>query len=118
MMAQWFGGSHVTVLKQSLDAAQLTHQEVGQNLANVDTPGYKSRETDFKTLMLEAKGDKPEKGRAYQAYLEEIANNQGGVNVERELARLSQASMEQAASVRLLSGYYTNLKNAISEGKR
>ena len=118
MMAQWFGGSHVTAMKQTLESSHLTHQEVGQNLANVDTPGYRSHETDFKTLLLEARDDKPERGRPFDAYLEEVSESKPGVNVERELARLSQASLEQAAAVRLLSTYYSQLRLALTEGKR
>ncbi|MEW6278097.1 MAG: hypothetical protein AB1758_05700 [Candidatus Eremiobacterota bacterium] len=107
------------VLRQGLEAAWRTHREAAHNLANLDTPGFSSRETDFKSLLMEERpGGAPPRGAAFEAYLRDVAGARPGVNVEAELARLSQAGLEHAALVEMLNGRYAKLRTAITEGKR
>lgn len=114
-----FRGSYPDALKSVLQAASLTHAEVSKNLANLDTPGYQGKHTDFRELLLEQRPDgAPPHGAGFDAYLEEIGQGAEGANLEAELARLSQATLDQAAAVQLLSRRYSLLSQAISEGKR
>jgi flagellar basal-body rod protein FlgB len=43
--------SYVNVLDKALDASNLRETVITNNLANVNTPGYKRREVDFETLL-------------------------------------------------------------------
>lgn len=117
MLDGLFSTSSMRALKQDLDALERTHREAAHNLANADTPGFASRQTDFRSLLLQA-GEAPPKGDGWELYLQEVAPRQPGVPVERELARLSMATLEQAAVVRVLTSRYEGLRHAISEGKR
>jgi flagellar basal-body rod protein FlgB len=42
---------YINVLDKALDASNLRETVITNNLANVDTPGYKRREVDFETLL-------------------------------------------------------------------
>lgn len=102
--------------KLAMEANQRTQAEVAHNLNNYDTPGFRPRHTDFHALLNELQADPP-KGEAFQAYLEEVSPPEP-LNVEQELARLSQCSMEHDAFTRILNKQYSNLRSAIYEGKR
>lgn len=100
----------------ALDAAARTQREAAHNLSNMDTPGFVSRETDFKAILLEEKSGLKH-GPAFQAYLEETGARRPGVNPEAEMARLGQAGMEHAACVQLVNARYAQMRLAIREGK-
>lgn len=114
-----FQAGDMHALKRGLEAAWRTHQEVSQNLANVDTPGYVSKKTDFRTYLVGGPGHEalPPPGEGLDFFLEEQGRRIPGVNVEEEMARLSQTSLEQAALVQLLSSRYQGLLTAIREGR-
>ncbi len=39
------------ILQTAMDAASLRHQVLSANLANMDTPGYKSRDLEFEKIL-------------------------------------------------------------------
>jgi flagellar basal body rod protein FlgB len=102
--------------KQAMQASWQSHQEATHNLNNYDTPGFRAQNTDFRSLLLASDGEPP-KGDAFRAYLEDVNPSQP-VNVDRELARLAECSMETDAYTRILNKQYSSLRQAISEGKR
>jgi flagellar basal body rod protein FlgB len=119
MLDSLFNSGSLETSKTALEAAWKTHSEAAHNLNNADTPGYKAQQTDFKSLLLnlqDAQG--PEKGEAFEAYLSEVQPKLEEVNVDRELARLSQASMDADALTKILNQQYSRLRAAIYEGKR
>lgn len=117
MLDGLFSHGGMRPLKQDLEALERAHREASHNLANAMTPGFSSRETDFRAQLLEA-GGAPPKGAGWDLYLADVAPSRPGVNVERELARLSTTTLEQAAVVRVLTSRYETLRTAITEGKR
>ncbi|WP_400162968.1 flagellar basal body rod protein FlgB [Brevibacillus sp. TJ4] len=42
---------HLQILERSLDAATLRHQMIANNMANIDTPHYKSKQVVFEDLL-------------------------------------------------------------------
>ena len=102
--------------KQAMEANFRSHAEATHNLNNYDTPGFRCRNTDFQAMMNDLAGQTP-KGAAFQAYLDDITPSQP-VNVEQQLARLAQSSMENDALTRILNKQYSSLRQAIFEGKR
>ena len=119
MIASIVGSVGLMTIKKALEATDKTHQEVSHNLANLDTPGYVSKVTDFKGQLLDSKdGSEVAHGKPFEAYMDEAGARRPGVDVEGELGRLAQSSMEQSALVRLLSDRYAEIRMAITEGKR
>ncbi|MFN8613166.1 MAG: hypothetical protein U0931_36850 [Vulcanimicrobiota bacterium] len=119
MLESLFNSGSLQTSKTALEAAWKTHSEAAHNLNNADTPGYKAQQTDFKSLLLEMQdAEGPPKGEVFQAYLDEVQPKQEELNVDRELARLSQASMDADALTKILNQQYSRLRAAIYEGKR
>ena len=51
LMIQTNAYSYMNVLDKALDASNLRETVITNNLANVNTPGYKRREVDFESLL-------------------------------------------------------------------
>ena len=45
-----FGGT-ISSLEKGLSYATTKNKTIAQNIANVDTPGYKAKDVDFKTIL-------------------------------------------------------------------
>lgn len=50
-MIQTNAYSYINVLDKALDASNLRETVITNNLANINTPGYKRREVDFESLL-------------------------------------------------------------------
>ncbi len=48
--------SSVNLLEKGLGATWLRNEVISNNIANVDTPGFKASEVEFETLMADAPG--------------------------------------------------------------
>lgn len=44
----------IALLKRALDVSHQRNRVISENLANVETPGYKAREVDFRKAMADA----------------------------------------------------------------
>lgn len=49
--------NYINVLNKAADASWLREQTIANNLANVDTPGYKRREVDFQSVLRRELGN-------------------------------------------------------------
>lgn len=47
---------YVNVLDKAADAAWLRNKAIGNNIANIDTPGYKRQDVDFEGALRQALG--------------------------------------------------------------
>lgn len=54
MLRQLLGSSQVSVLEQALSAASLRQKVISNNIANVNTPGFKKSNVIFEDLLQEA----------------------------------------------------------------
>ena len=55
-MSGWLDNPVLTVLEKGLNAASLRQKVLADNLANVDTPGFKRSEVDFQLALNAALG--------------------------------------------------------------
>jgi len=109
------GQSQLALLtKMALEANSRSHQECIHNLNNYDTPNFKARHTNFREQL---EGVEQDRGSAFQAYKEEVQPTPP-LDIDAELARLSQSSMERDALVQILNSQYSKLRTAIYEGRR
>ncbi|MBN9419942.1 hypothetical protein ABS71_00340 [bacterium SCN 62-11] len=119
MLDSLFNSGSLATSKAALDASWKTHTEAAHNLNNADTPGFKAQHTDFKAILLEKQDEgMPAKGEGFEAYLQDLRPEGQELNVDRELSRLSQASMDADALTKILNQQYSRLRAAIYEGKR
>ena len=57
-MSGWLEGPVLSVLEKGLDASSLRQKVIANNLANLDTPGFKRSEVDFQAVLGTVLGQK------------------------------------------------------------
>ena len=129
-----------TALEKALDAAALRHQATANNLANVNTPGFKRTRVGFEDELegaLEALGggelpqpaaavERPAAWAALQGLTPRVVketdtslrNDGNNVDVETELALLNQNALWYTALSRQLTLQFSLLRQVITEGRR
>jgi flagellar basal-body rod protein FlgB len=131
------------LVQKSLDAAALEHQVISNNLANVDTPGFKRSEVLFPEKLrqaLEAKKaeqDEFELARTdprhvslrpeidlskiepevVTQYQTSLRNDQNNVDIDVEMAKLAQNTVVYQALAQITANQFSQLKSAMTEGK-
>lgn len=145
-----FADRSTAALERALDAASLRHQVTSNNLANVNTPGFKRARVAFEDALRSALSTQAGTGAAARALpgapLAPVAthpahfgvpaavhsvrpqiwrdsattmrNDGNNVDVETELALLTENSLWYQAMTRQLSGKLGILRQAITEGRR
>ncbi len=97
------------------------HQMLTSNMANVDTPGYHTKDVDFRGEMLRAMTTVPGSpemhsvGRDVPGLMERPDGN--NVNLDREGVLLSETQIQYQVGVQLVKSEFHRLLTAINEGK-
>jgi flagellar basal-body rod protein FlgB len=106
-------------LSEYLDLAAFRQTLITSNLANVDTPGYRTRDINFEEEMHRAEGrvgsDAPQP-RAFEVggLIERPDGN--NVNLDRESMLLAQTQLQFRLGVELLRQEFQSISTAIKEG--
>ncbi len=112
-----FEASDLPFLKTGLEVSYRENLEASHNLVNADTPGFTPKHTDFRSLLFPMQKRPPlPRGKAFELYMQDVAARVP-FDLERELARLSQTGLDNAALTRLLSQRYNDLRTVIREAK-
>jgi len=129
------------IAEKGLDAAALRQKVIANNLANVDTPGYKrsyvSFEEELKAALAAGQkpklrgtltnekhipiGPKPLGQIKPQVRLQRdtsLRNDGNNVNIDEEMANLAKNSIMYNALVQQIAGEFSKLRQVISEGRR
>jgi flagellar basal-body rod protein FlgB len=128
MAADTIGGVSLTLAQQSLDALWLRQQTIGDNIANVDTPGYKRKMVAFEDLLKQAASGardgntlaqrldsvSPQVAEDQSTALREDGNN---VDIDAESIELARAVIQYRYMSRIASSEISRLKYAITEGR-
>src|SRR5258708_8030765 len=111
-----------------LDVDVARSKLIATNMANIDTPGYKARDLDFRQELLRAgvaSGGNGSSGRLDLASFTPVAHAVRGlierpdgnnVSVERESLLLAETQMKFNLGVQLLKGQFHTLSLAINSG--
>jgi flagellar basal-body rod protein FlgB len=102
-----------------LDLAVFRQTLIASNLANVDTPGYRTRDVDFEGEMQRAEGQAssdPLKPRAIEVagLMERPDGN--NVSLDRESMLLARTQLQFRLGVELLRQEFQTISTAIKEG--
>jgi flagellar basal-body rod protein FlgB len=106
-------------LCEYLDLAAFRQRLIASNLANVDTPGYRTRDINFESEMrraenrLEAETPAPRVFEV-QGLIERPDGN--NVNLERESLLLAQTQLQFRMGVELLRQEFQRITAAVKEG--
>jgi len=101
-------------LEQYLDVLSSRQKLVAQNIANADTPGYKTRDIDFQSELTRAAGSGP-------SIIEPVGlptkNDGNNVNLDHQARLLAENDIRFNIATQLLRGQIHEIREAITEGR-
>jgi len=123
--------SHLSTLKKALDVYSKRHQVTSENISNVQTSGYRTKEVNFEDMINGAsnrlKGratreghlslGRRDVGKAQEELIETASNFDNGVNnvdIDEQMTELATNDLSYRLATRLLSMKYAGLKKAIT----
>lgn len=125
------------VLSKTLDLISLRHNFIASNIANIDTPGYKSKELKFEHQLRSALKTMGNESLLIQTHtrhfpmegefsiIPEIVQedsssggNGNSVDVDQEMTKLAENILLYNASSEILSRKLGMLRVAVNEGRR
>lgn len=127
-----FGGT-INSLEKGLSYATLKNKAIAQNIANVDTPNYKTKEVSFKDVFADAKKSTISATRTDARHYDfqmtigkngVYANenfrsrpNGNAVNMDAEQAKLAENTIYYNALIERINGKFGTLNTVIKGGK-
>lgn len=122
--------SYFGIHEQALKLRERRSEVLAANLANMDTPGYKARDFDFKALLAQESGQNQGLNQTNQRHInpdhhlvperfmryripEQDSLDGNSVNPEREQMAFASNSLQYQASLRFLNDKMTGLVRAI-----
>ena len=127
-----FGGT-IRSLESGLSFATLKNKTIAQNIANVDTPNYKTKEVSFKDVLNDVQtatiSANRTDARHYDFNIEIGSNgvysndnfrarpNGNAVNMDTEQAKLAENTIYYNALIDRLNGKFNTLNSVIKGGR-
>lgn len=120
---------YINVLDKAADASWLRNEAIANNIANVDTPGYKRQDVSFETELQKALGDfryksmdakvahvrtgslNPQPFTDYAGYSYRLDGN--NVDIDQENIYLAENQLRYQGLMASLKSEFTNMQNAI-----
>ena len=128
-MIQTNAFDYINVLNRAADAAWQRNEAISNNIANVDTPGYKRQDVAFESLLQQALGnnryqsmdDKVAnvnlsrlRGRAYVDYANYSYRLDGNnVDIENENVMLAENQLKYQGLISSINQEFTNLQTVM-----
>jgi flagellar basal-body rod protein FlgB len=111
--------AQMNALTSFLNLVAQRHQAITSNISNIDTPGYRTQDVDFRNALRDAGGLTPAsfqpRMREVQGLMERPDGN--NVSMEREGLALADTQLQFQAAAQLLRSEFHRLQAAINEGK-
>ena len=128
-MIQTNAFDYINVLNRAADAAWQRNEAISNNIANVDTPGYKRQDVAFESVLQQALGnnryqsmdDKVAnvnlsrlRGRAYVDYANYSDRLDGNnVDIENENVMLAENQLKYQGLISSINQEFTNLQTVM-----
>ena len=128
-MIQTNAFDYINVLDRAADAAWQRNEAISNNIANVDTPGYKRQDVAFESVLQQALGnnryesmdDKVAnvdlsrlRGRAYLDYANYSYRLDGNnVDIENENVMLAENQLKYQGLISSINQEFTNIKTVM-----
>jgi flagellar basal-body rod protein FlgB len=106
----------IDTLTRVLDTAGLRHRVIAQNVANVNTPGYKRLEVQFEDALAKAlatPGGPAAKPRVVEGDGPERVDG-NTVDIDREMGDLTKNGLLYQAATQILASRLAALRSAVS----
>ncbi len=102
-------------LTRYLDLLSVRQRLVGANLANIDTPGYRTKDIDFQFEFISASSAQSPNVIEPDGLV--VKNDGNDVNLNRETRLLAENALRFNAATTLLKGEMRMVRRAITEGR-
>ncbi|AXH98694.1 flagellar basal body rod protein FlgB [Sporosarcina sp. PTS2304] len=125
-------GSTINLLERGLDYSSAKGKAISQNIANVDTPNYKSKNVDFKEVFSGAKSVGLDAYKTNEKHIDfthsarsktfDISNfryrqDRNGVDMDKQQADLAANQIYNSALIERLNGKFNSLQSVIKGGR-
>jgi flagellar basal-body rod protein FlgB len=104
-------------LEKYLNVLSARQKLVASNIANVDTPGYKTQDLDFQSEFNNLVSGSSTTPQGHEVTGLKVKSDGNSVNLDREAQLLSENSIRFSAATNLLKGQSRVMKLAIHEGQ-
>jgi len=119
-------GKTYSYIEKSLDIAKQQQAFISSNIANIDTPGYRAREIDFKTTLKNAmEGSSALLTRTNDRHLSGVSDENGYVmstrdhgqlDLDIEMSKLAQNNLKYRIAIESLIRKVTKMKTILGSG--
>ena len=101
-------------LERYMDLLSARQKMVASNIANADTPGYRTQDIDFQSEFLNATGGAP---RASEVNDLPVKNDGNNVSLDREARLLAENALRFQVASQLMKAQIRAVRSAIQEVK-
>lgn len=125
----WLLSDAIQNMERALDRTSLQQKTTAQNIANVDTPGYKAKHVVFKDefdRQMQAYRTNPKHlqfstsargGYSISAKNDTVIhNNENNVDMDRQMTNLAKQQIQYQALVQRLNTEFSHLKTVLRGG--
>jgi flagellar basal-body rod protein FlgB len=102
-------------IERYMDLLSTRQKLVASNIANADTPGYKTRDLDFQSEFQSAIRTGPAQAREVDGL--KIKNDGNNVSIDRESRLLAENALRFSLASALMRAEIRTVRSAIQEGK-
>ncbi len=116
----WLNSAPLVLLERYLDVTTMRQTLVTTNLANIDTPGYHTRDVDFRGELQRAiNGEDASLTSPFVMPVRGLIARPDGnnVSVDRESMLLAEVQLQFKAATAVLRSQFAQLSTAIREGQ-
>ncbi len=110
------------LVESALNAASQRHQVIANNIANVNTPGFKRSRVEFESELAKAlaAGESPESiaTKIVQDTETTLRPDGNNVDIEVEQVLMAENQLWYAALTRQISDHFARLRLVIHDGRR
>jgi flagellar basal-body rod protein FlgB len=115
-------GSQSDVLARLMDVASLRHKVIANNVANVNTPGYRERDVTFEDALRRQLDRGVPAAVATERVLPKIAEGAGGaertdgnnVDIDQEMSALTKNTLLYRVFAQVLTAQIGQMRSAIT----
>lgn len=101
-------------IERYMDVLSARQRLVASNIANADTPGYRTRDLDFEAELRRAAGGLP---RDVEVAGLRVKNDGNNVSLDREARLLAENALRFSLASTLMRAQLRTVRAAIQEGK-
>jgi flagellar basal-body rod protein FlgB len=110
----------IGLLEKALDIRAYYHRILASNIANVETPGYKEKDIDFrKELDSSMKGTENIEVKTKETIEGGMASADGNtVSMEDQIVKMTENTLMFNSLVQMLNKKFSMIRYAINEGRK